>query len=87
MLNYDHNYRLIWKIVTLSRVKKWSAEILPRILSSIDLEDLFFLVGNMVCLDKDGNKVARDNFMSLMTDCDHRQTLVQDLITKNNQLK
>ena len=48
---------------------------------------LYISIGNMVCLDREGNKAARDNFMSLMANCEHRQTLVQDLITKNNQLK
>lgn len=49
--------------------------------------DVQHLSGSMVCLDSSSNKTARENFLSLMADCDHRQTLVQDLIRKNNQLK
>ncbi|XP_060562758.1 centrosomal protein of 70 kDa-like [Ruditapes philippinarum] len=49
--------------------------------------DIHHTSGSMTCLDSNNNKMARENFLSLMSDCDHRQTLVQDLITKNNQLK
>ncbi|XP_045210367.2 centrosomal protein of 70 kDa-like isoform X2 [Mercenaria mercenaria] len=49
--------------------------------------DIHHTSGSMVCLDSNNNKMVRENFLSLMADCDHRQTLVQDLITKNNQLK
>ena len=45
------------------------------------------VAGSMVCLDKDGNQTARNNLISLISDSEHRQTLVQDLIMKNNQLK
>ncbi|KAH3700131.1 hypothetical protein DPMN_075099, partial [Dreissena polymorpha] len=49
--------------------------------------DIQHLSGSTVCLDGANDTQVRDNILSLISDCQHRQTLVQDLIGKNNQLK
>ena len=38
-------------------------------------------------MDLPMSQMVRENFISLMVDCDHRQNLLQDLILTNNQLK
>lgn len=47
----------------------------------------FVFVGRTVCLDTAMSQMLRDNILSLVADCDHRQTLIQDLIITNNKLK
>ncbi|KAK3607831.1 hypothetical protein CHS0354_031332 [Potamilus streckersoni] len=49
--------------------------------------DVQHLGGNAICLDASGSKIARENFIALIADCDRRQDLVQELILTNNQLK
>ncbi|KAL4229399.1 Centrosomal protein of 70 kDa [Mactra antiquata] len=49
--------------------------------------DVHHTSDSMICLDSNNNKTVVDNILTLLKDCNHRQTLVQDLITKNNQLK
>lgn len=38
-------------------------------------------------MDLPMSQTVRENFISLMVDCDHRQNLLQDLILSNNQIK
>ena len=47
----------------------------------------FILTGRTICMDLPMSQMVRENFISLMVDCDHRQNLLQDLILTNNQLK
>ncbi|XP_033731552.1 LOW QUALITY PROTEIN: centrosomal protein of 70 kDa-like [Pecten maximus] len=49
--------------------------------------DVTLLAGRTISLDTQMSKVVRENITSLMGDCDHRQTLIQDLILTNNKLK
>ncbi|KAK3105874.1 hypothetical protein FSP39_007585 [Pinctada imbricata] len=49
--------------------------------------DVTLLSGRTVCLEGTMSKTLRQNLTSLMADCDHRQTLIQDLIVQNNKLK
>lgn len=49
--------------------------------------DVALMTGRTVCLDSAMSKALRDNVLSLVADCDHRQTLIQDLIITNNKLK
>ncbi|XP_055997499.1 centrosomal protein of 70 kDa-like isoform X2 [Ostrea edulis] len=49
--------------------------------------DVALMTGRTVCLDTAMSKTLRDNVLSLVADCDHRQTLIQDLIITNNKLK
>lgn len=49
--------------------------------------DVTLLSGRTVCMDLPMSQTVRENFISLMVDCDHRQNLLQDLILSNNQLK
>lgn len=49
--------------------------------------DVALMTGRTVCLDSAMSKTLRDNVLSLVADCDHRQTLIQDLIITNNKLK
>uniref|UniRef100_K1PL80 Centrosomal protein of 70 kDa n=1 Tax=Magallana gigas TaxID=29159 RepID=K1PL80_MAGGI len=49
--------------------------------------DSTLLQSRTVCLDSAMSKALRDNVLSLVADCDHRQTLIQDLIITNNKLK
>lgn len=49
--------------------------------------NFFYILGRTVCLDSAMSKALRDNVLSLVADCDHRQTLIQDLIITNNKLK
>ncbi|XP_069120708.1 centrosomal protein of 70 kDa-like isoform X2 [Argopecten irradians] len=49
--------------------------------------DVTLLAGKTISLDTHMSKIVRENITSLMVDCDHRQTLIQDLILTNNKLK
>ncbi|XP_078333216.1 centrosomal protein of 70 kDa-like isoform X2 [Crassostrea virginica] len=49
--------------------------------------DVVLMTGRTVCLDTAMSQMLRDNVLSLVADCDHRQTLIQDLIITNNKLK
>ncbi|XP_062566373.1 centrosomal protein of 70 kDa-like isoform X1 [Saccostrea cucullata] len=49
--------------------------------------DIALMTGRTVCLDSAMSKTLRENVLSLVADCDHRQTLIQDLIITNNKLK
>ncbi|XP_063423324.1 centrosomal protein of 70 kDa-like isoform X1 [Mytilus trossulus] len=49
--------------------------------------DVTLLSGRTICMDLPMSQTVRENFISLMVDCDHRQNLLQDLILSNNQIK
>ncbi|XP_021366290.1 uncharacterized protein LOC110458732, partial [Mizuhopecten yessoensis] len=49
--------------------------------------DVTLLAGRTISLDTPMSKIIRENLISLMGDCEHRQTLIQDLILTNNKLK
>lgn len=48
---------------------------------------LFYIEGKVECLEEAASLGLREILLSLMNDCDQRQTLIHDLITKNDQLK
>ncbi|XP_076455571.1 centrosomal protein of 70 kDa-like isoform X2 [Babylonia areolata] len=50
-------------------------------------KDVPHLTGRYICLDPDSNELLRHNMLTLLAECDHRQTLVHDLMEANKQLK
>ncbi|KAL8601360.1 hypothetical protein ACOMHN_054653 [Nucella lapillus] len=50
-------------------------------------KDVSLSTGRYVCLDPDSNVLLRHNLLTLLAECDHRQTLVHDLMEANKRLK
>ena len=40
-----------------------------------------------MCLDPDSNTTLRNDLLTLLAECDHKQTLMHDLMEANKQLK
>ncbi|XP_064594792.1 centrosomal protein of 70 kDa-like [Liolophura sinensis] len=53
----------------------------------LPLSQVSSLSGKVECLEEAASLGLREILLSLMNDCDQRQTLIHDLITKNDQLK
>ncbi|XP_052807149.1 centrosomal protein of 70 kDa-like isoform X2 [Mya arenaria] len=66
--------------------KKLRKQGLPTV-TTVHPADVQHISGMQICLDRANNNIVKENLLSLIADCEHRQTLVQDLISKNNQLK